>query len=212
MDTPPRPGGAVSWPPSCRTSLLPPVRSMATEAALGDHPLGSREGIHPSMNPSCAAQEGDAPEGLRVSAQLCEGDAQGHHSYHSHSPRCHFILHLPPSITALQSPEPLLSHFPSQHCLGSNLSSMSLSAPASGALSAALPVCRGFLVLLSHLSPHLPLQALFLGLVSLFHILLFSPPTSAMFWWDMDKSLGENNHRRCSLPCQDSPEHDKGQG
>lgn len=46
-----------------------------------------------------------------------------------------------------------------------------------------LPACRRFLVLPSHLPPHLPLQALFLGLVSLFHILLSSPPTTATGTW-----------------------------
>lgn len=106
----------------------------------------------------------DAPEGLRVSAQLCEGDVQGHRSHHSHSPRSHLILHLPPPITALQSPEPLLSCFPSLHGVGSNLPSLSLSALPRGSLSS--PACvQGVPGAPSHLPPHVPLQALFLGLL-----------------------------------------------
>lgn len=109
-----------------------------------------------------------------VSAQPCEGDAQGHLAHRSHSPWSRFFLQLPPPITALLCPEPLLSDFPSQCGLGSNLPSPSLDMLTQGAPAAfhhpILPR-RGTACLLgvhgATQSPpaRIPLQALFPGLM-----------------------------------------------
>lgn len=109
-----------------------------------------------------------------VSAQPCEGDAQGHFAHHSHSPWSRFVLQLPPPITTLLCPEPLLSSFTSPHGLGSNFLSASLDMLTQGAPAAfchLIPPRRDTACVLGvhgatqSLPPCILLQALFPGLM-----------------------------------------------